>query len=266
MRVLPDSVERVASELREDILRRRYHAGDRLPSERDLAERLQVNRGAVRAAFRALAQLGLIVISKGGARAAPVEEASLDVLGQMIALDELPDLVLAEQVLEANSVLVYGWFRLLVETGSDAEIDTVREQLRDMADPDSSDLEYGEKWDHFVNGIADRSANLVLRLMRRGMRLHFWERLKGAGVDWKLQRDLFAPIAAEMDAALEGRDAAAAAEIAYSLMKLHRERALQVLEQEHARAGRPTGERRPILPILDHFLNQRPSETPTDER
>ena len=111
--VLPESVERVARELREDILRRRYRSGDRLPSERDLAARMQVSRGAVREAFRALAQLGLIVIAPGGARAAPVEEASLDVLGHLIELDELPDPVLTEHVMEAHSVLVYGWFRLL---------------------------------------------------------------------------------------------------------------------------------------------------------
>jgi hypothetical protein len=46
MHALPDSVERVARELREGILRRRYRPGDRLPSERDLAERLHVSRGA----------------------------------------------------------------------------------------------------------------------------------------------------------------------------------------------------------------------------
>ena len=267
MPVLPDSVERVAREIREDILRQRYRPGDRLPSERELAERLKVNRGAVREAFRALAQLGLIVISPGGARAAAVEDASLDVLGHLIALDELPDLALAQQVLEANGVLVYGWFRLLVERGGDDEIDAVRERLRAMSDATVSDAEYARQWDHFVNGIADCTANLVLRLMRRGMRLHFWERLADAGVDSKLQRDLFAPIAAEMDAALERRDAAGAAEIAYSLMRLHRERALEVLEQEHARAGQGAGDRRPwqaTEPAVSN-PNQRPLGSPSHE-
>ncbi len=91
--------------------------------------------------------------------------------------------------------------------------------------------------------------------------MHFWERLAGAGVDLKLQRDLFAPFAAEMDAALECRDAAGAAEIAYSLMKLHRERTLKILTQEHAKEGKVASENRSRLPVLDHFLNQRPRET-----
>ena len=37
---LPDSVERVTRSLRDDILRHRYRAGERLPSERELADRL----------------------------------------------------------------------------------------------------------------------------------------------------------------------------------------------------------------------------------
>jgi DNA-binding FadR family transcriptional regulator len=265
MSVLPQNVERVAREIREDILRQRYRPGDRLPSERELAERLQVNRGAVREAFRALAQLGLIVISPGGARAAAVEDASLDVLGHLIALDELPELTLAQEVLEANGILVYGWFRLLVEKGRDDEIDAVREKLRAMSDPAISDAEYARRWEHFVNGIADRSSNLVLRLMRRGMRLHFWERLSAAGVDSMLQRDLFAPIGAKMDAALERRDAAGAAEIAYSLMRLHRERALKILVEEHARAGQGGRHRHSPPPADPRVPNQRPLENATHE-
>jgi DNA-binding FadR family transcriptional regulator len=266
MVILPESVERVAGELRDGILRRRYQPGDRLPSERDLAERFQVNRGAVREAFRTLAQLGLIVIGPGGARAAPVEEASLDVLDHLLALEELPDLVLVEHVLEAHAVLVFGWLRLLVESGTDAEIESVREEFRGMADPDASDEEYAEKWNHFVNGVADRSPNLVLQLMRRGMRLHFWERLARAGVDLSMQRDLFVPVAAEMDSALARRDAARAAEIAYSSMALHRKRALKILAEEHERAGTATAERRSLLPFLDHFIAERPSGESTDER
>ena len=263
---LPESVERVARDVREDVLRRRYRPGDRLPSERDLAERLGVSRGAVREAFRALAQLGLIVISPGGARAAPVEEASLDVLGHLLALEALPDLELVGHVLEANSLLVYGWFRLLVERGTAAEIDAVRDQIRAMADPAADDAEYRENWERFVTGVADRSPNLVLRLMGRGLRLHFWERLADAGVDLKLQRDLFAPIAPEMDAMLERRDAAGAAEIAYSLMKLHRERALKFLEEEHERAAQADPNRRSLRPVLDHFMTPAPSKGSTDER
>ena len=52
----PASVERVVRDLREDILRGRLRSGDRLASERDLAERIGVNRGAVREACELIMQ------------------------------------------------------------------------------------------------------------------------------------------------------------------------------------------------------------------
>ena len=68
-----------------------------------------------------------------------------------------------------------------------------------------------------------------------------------------------------MDAALERRDAADAAEIAYSLMRLHRERALEVLEQGHARAEQGAGDRRLWQPTEPPVSNpdQRPLESPS---
>ena len=60
--------EVVADQIRDQILSGRYKAGDRLPSERELVERLGVHRGAVREGLRAVAQQGLIEIKAGGPR------------------------------------------------------------------------------------------------------------------------------------------------------------------------------------------------------
>jgi len=112
----------VARELREDILRSRYRPGDRLPSERDLAERLCVNRGAVREALRSLAQLGILEIGPGGARAVGIEGASLEVVSHLLALEELPEPELVSQVMEAQGVLASGWIRTVVERGDHAKL------------------------------------------------------------------------------------------------------------------------------------------------
>ena len=69
----------IAAVLRDDILRGQDRCGERLPSERDLAERFGVHRSTVREAFKRLEQLGVARIAPGGARVAPLEEASLDV-------------------------------------------------------------------------------------------------------------------------------------------------------------------------------------------
>jgi GntR family transcriptional repressor for pyruvate dehydrogenase complex len=55
----------VTEQLKQSILLGRFKAGDRLPSERDLAEQFQVSRVAVREALRALENSGFITTRQG---------------------------------------------------------------------------------------------------------------------------------------------------------------------------------------------------------
>ena len=72
----------VAQHLRDQVLSGRYRAGDRIPSERELVDRLGIHRGAVREGLRSVEQLGLIEIKAGGPRVLPIQDASLDIVGQ----------------------------------------------------------------------------------------------------------------------------------------------------------------------------------------
>jgi len=95
--------EEIARVLRDDILRGRYGPGERLPSERELAAHLDANRSSVREALKKLEQLRLIEIRRGGgARVSPVDEASLDVLGHLLALDDGPEGGHAQAALAAS--------------------------------------------------------------------------------------------------------------------------------------------------------------------
>ena len=58
--------ESVYRQLSDKILRHEIAAGDALPAERELAEALQANRGAVREAIKRLQQAGLIAVRQGG--------------------------------------------------------------------------------------------------------------------------------------------------------------------------------------------------------
>lgn len=60
---LSDSVFR---QLHDKIVRQELKAGTELPSERELAERLGVNRGALREAIKRLQQAGLVAVRHGG--------------------------------------------------------------------------------------------------------------------------------------------------------------------------------------------------------
>lgn len=55
----------VAQSLRDYIVERHLQAGDRLPSERDLAEALAVSRHVVREAIRILEEQGLVAVGQG---------------------------------------------------------------------------------------------------------------------------------------------------------------------------------------------------------
>ena len=66
--------DHIADTLTDEVLSGRYQPGDRLPSERELAARFDVNRGAVREAMKKLAQLGIVDIQPGGARVAPMQQ------------------------------------------------------------------------------------------------------------------------------------------------------------------------------------------------
>ena len=95
----------IAALLRGEILDQRYREGERLPSERDLAVRFNASRGAVREALSQLEQIGLIDIQPGGARVQPLQSASIEVLGPLMARTELPDPELVQQFLQTFGAL-----------------------------------------------------------------------------------------------------------------------------------------------------------------
>ena len=73
--------EEVLSQLKEAILRGRFKAGDKLPSERELTEEFQVSRAGVREALRALELSGFVVTRQGPAGGAFVTELSFERVG-----------------------------------------------------------------------------------------------------------------------------------------------------------------------------------------
>ena len=99
-------VDDIAGQLRDDILRGQYRPGERLPSERDLAARFEVNRGAVREAIKKLEQLGIASVQPGGARVVAIQDATLEVLGHIMDLEELPNATLVSQLLEVVGAMI----------------------------------------------------------------------------------------------------------------------------------------------------------------
>jgi DNA-binding FadR family transcriptional regulator len=80
-------VDAVADRIRNEILAGRLQAGSRLPSERELALALGINRLTLRAALGRLEALGLVVTKHGAGTvvASWRERASLDALGAVVS-------------------------------------------------------------------------------------------------------------------------------------------------------------------------------------
>lgn len=173
----PSVTDRITAELRDEILRGRYLAGDRLPSERELAERFDTHRGAVREALKKLEQLGIAEIRRGGARAAPIEDASLDIVQHLLELDSPPDPDLFDQVFE----MFGGLFSLAARLAAERSSDEQREQARQILDRLMEDeLPFAEEHEliHSLSQLfVEASGNMILALVRRGLHTKFIERL-----------------------------------------------------------------------------------------
>jgi DNA-binding FadR family transcriptional regulator len=237
--------DRIAADLRDDILAGRYKTGQRLPPERDLATRLSVNRGSVREALKKLEQLGLVEIRRGdGAHVRPLSDASVDVVRDLLRLGDGVDRRLLEQLLDVHEMLSTGAAALAVEKLSDATLARVRAIVAELAAPGLGALEFHQRVEALVDIATEATGHLVLRLFRNsfgpaivdGLReLAPWLGSAGEDVGAAVRR---------LDAALAARDAAATGDAVRALSLARREwlgRALDAYEASRGGAAPQPG-------------------------
>ena len=228
--------EEIADELTEEILRGQYRVGERLPSERDLSARFEANRGAVREAIKKLEQLRLADVQPGGARVLPVEESSLDVLGHLLALDEIPDPELVDQMLEVMNALMSVAARRAIRQATDEEIARARALIARVQEPDLPHDELAQTRLEIGRHFLKMSGNLVLALIGRSLRIQVMGRAnnptnllhsepKRADHDAHLR---------QLDRALAARDADATVATLQALADHNRTTVLAALRAAHA--------------------------------
>lgn len=173
----PSRTASIVGVLRDEILSGQYRCGERLPSERDLSERFSVSRGVVREALKQLQQLGIALIQPGGARVAPLNECTLDVLGPLLDLNEIPDAKLVDEVMHMMGVLMQEAATAAVEKATDEQLRTAGE-IADEIIASSGDpvrqFEAVRRLGDFYITVAD---HLVLRLMINGLTTSFMARM-----------------------------------------------------------------------------------------
>jgi len=202
----PARYDEIAATLRDEILRGQYRPGERLPSERDLALRFATGRGPVREALKRLAQLGILNIQRGGARVVPVEQCTLDVLGPLLELDEMPDIALVDQVLHMIGVLLNVATRVAFEKATPEQIAHIRELAADLLAETPNPAKRHDALRALAQYLVDVSDHLVLRLIMNGMHTSFFVRMQQLGIQYDLDSEGYISIAEEIQAALDAQN------------------------------------------------------------
>jgi DNA-binding FadR family transcriptional regulator len=123
--------EAIVDQIKTLIRSNRLTPGDRLPSERELCERMGVSRVTVREALRILEAGGLVEIRVGARGGAFVTTPSSERLGAGLA--DLINLapITAVEVTEARLVFELGIIPMIVQRATDDDIERLRALTRD---------------------------------------------------------------------------------------------------------------------------------------
>lgn len=147
-------------------------AGDRLPSERDLAEQFGVSRPPIREAIRMLASQGLLITKHGGGTYVQTNDwdwptQAIAPIGELINSDPFYryDVLEARQALESSTA----WHAALRADEKDKEhIQRCFDQM--LAHQKSGDMDLSAKADaRFHLAIAEASHNVVLLQVMQGL-------------------------------------------------------------------------------------------------
>ncbi len=213
----------IADKLTEDILRGQYRAGERLPSERDLALKFDANRGSVREAMKKLEQLGIAKIKPGGARVVPLEEASLDVIEPMLDLDPIPNPALVDNIMQVIEGLVQIAVESLLLHATDEQIEDIRSQTRPLYMETLSQEKQAMARFNLTHSIMSESNNLICQLITRSLLLRFAPRLEPLSDYMSVDVDAISVYAKQLDSALAKRDSEAIRAIFMEFSKLNRD-------------------------------------------
>jgi GntR family transcriptional regulator, transcriptional repressor for pyruvate dehydrogenase complex len=156
-----------------------FEPGEQLPSERALAEQLQVSRMVVRQALKVLEYMGRIEIRHGAGTFVRQSEAGLItrelLAGQKVDLDFLISLAESRAAIEVKVV------DLAVERASDEDWDRIQAVLDRNEEEHLSDPEVGSLNLLFEAAIARAAGNPVLTMLQQAVHetwVEAWGRLR----------------------------------------------------------------------------------------
>jgi GntR family transcriptional repressor for pyruvate dehydrogenase complex len=212
----------IAEALRAQILSGKYEPGERLPSERELAQKTGANRSSVREALKQLEHSGMIAIRPGGgARVVPIEQAGLGVL-QHVLTSKQPNRDFLAQWLDVHELVIAGATRFAMERGSEEDLVAAKKLLRKLIAPSTSAEEFVATSDALTDLIAAASRNVVLRMVRNALTAQAQRRGHARRALSETRKQLV-PIVRDIEKAMDARNASAAEEGVRRLLRVQRE-------------------------------------------
>jgi GntR family transcriptional regulator, transcriptional repressor for pyruvate dehydrogenase complex len=163
--------DQVFDQVLADVVTGELAVGERLPSERRLAEVLGVSRPAVREALQRMAQTRLVEVRHGGSTTVRDyrHEAGPDLLPQLLVRDGSLDTAVARSILEARAAVGPGIAALAAERGGPAlgaTLTALTDTLGDIEEPVAWQRRTLAYWEALVDG-AD---SIAFRLMFNSLR------------------------------------------------------------------------------------------------
>ncbi|SEN23520.1 FadR/GntR family transcriptional regulator [Lihuaxuella thermophila] len=152
--------EEVADYLKEQILSGVYQPGERLPSLRELGERLGVGQSTIREAISSLKTMGLVTIQQGGGTfVTPYKPEELLSAFETIQPVTKQDII---SLLEVRKIIEIGIVRLAAERSTEEDTANMEEALNEM-ERALVNGELGDKADwKFHYSLATASHNPIL--------------------------------------------------------------------------------------------------------
>lgn len=187
--------ELVVDQIEEQILTGALVVGDRLPAERDLADRMGVSRAAVREALRMLEAQGVLRSGVGSGPDAGTVVSALPAaalarfLRMHVALANFP----IDDVLEARVVLERSSVALAAARAGAVELAALQEPLVAMRQPQVDRATFNELDSAFHVAIAEAGGNRLVAdittAIRDSMRRPIMQRFELLGERWEQVRD-----------------------------------------------------------------------------
>ncbi len=157
--------ERVAAELRREIVTGKLRPGDKLHSEKDLQDQFGISRPTLREALRMLESESLIVVARGQYGGARVTEQNPTVIARQVGACLQMQSTTLRDVWQARSIIEPGAARLLAENRSETAIAEMRDNVARAQSASDDPVTYGTLTNEFSLILTRHCGNQTLHVL-----------------------------------------------------------------------------------------------------